>query len=124
MHAGATGVVNTNDGAADFNSQIHCGTNLLTEGFTDGTAEHSIIVGVHHHRATINSAVAGDNAIAIGVIGISGHFRQTPHLHKRAFIQEGIDALAGSCSAQRGALRLGTLTARVLGLGHFSPEVS
>src|SRR5699024_8663009 len=66
LDARTTGVADADDRAADTGREAHALAALLAEGFAHRAAVDGLVVGVDRHRTTVDPAVAGDHAVAVG----------------------------------------------------------
>ena len=68
LDARAAGVVEPDDGAADLHREVHDLDDLLAEDLAEGAAEDGEVLREHRHRAALDGAVAGDDAVAVGPV--------------------------------------------------------
>lgn len=66
LDAGAAGVVDADERAARLQREVHDLHDLLAVGLAEGTAEDGEVLREHGHRAAVDRAVAGDDAVAVG----------------------------------------------------------
>src|SRR5699024_283283 len=94
LNSSAAGVLNADDGTANFNGHVHDLADLLPKRHANGTTVDGLIVRVDAHGATRDAAIASDYAIRIDGIGDIGSFAQRANLNEGSFVQQRIDALA------------------------------
>ena len=128
LDAGAAGVVEADDGAADLHREVHDLDDLLAEDLAEGAAEDGEVLGEDRHLATVDHAVAGDDAVAVGpVLVLAEVVAAVPgvlvHLDEGALVEEHLDALAGGLLAARVLLLDGALGPGVGHLGDASLQV-
>src|SRR5699024_8334896 len=76
LDAGAAGVVQADDGAADLHGEVHDLGDLLAEDLTEGAAEDREVLGEDGHLPTVDGAVPGDHAVAVGAVGLLAEVRR------------------------------------------------
>jgi hypothetical protein len=108
LDARAAGVVDADERAADLHRQVHDLDDLLAEHLAQGTAEHREVLGEHADLSTVDRAVAGDDAVAVGAVLLLTErdrpvARELVELDERVLVQQRPDPLAG------GLLALGVL---------------
>ena len=94
MDAGAAGVLDADDGTADFDGHIHDFADFAAEGDADGTTVDSFVVGVHGDGASTDATVAGDDAVTVGGVGFVGGAAEGSDFDEGAFVEQAVDALA------------------------------
>ena len=100
LDAGATGVVEADDGSADAESGVHDLDDFGGVGFGEGAAEDGEVLGEDEDDATVDAAVAGDEAVAgdslVGHAEVGGSVGdEFVGLFEGALVEEEVDALAG-----------------------------
>ena len=94
MDAGAGGVLDADDGAADFDGHVHDFADFAAEGDADGSAIDGFVVGVDGDGASADATVAGDDAVAVGGVGFVGCAAEGSDFDEGAFVEQSVDALA------------------------------
>src|SRR5690606_39947505 len=61
-------LVDADDGPARLHRQVHHLDDLLAVDLTERTAEHGDVLAEHAHRAAVDGAVAGDDAVAVRAV--------------------------------------------------------
>ncbi len=115
LDAGAAGVVDADDRAADHGHPLHQPGDLAAEHLSDGALEHRLVVAEHADRAAVDGGVAGDHAVAEQCVRIAGSLRQRTDLEEAAGIDQGVNARAGARNALLVPLGGGLLTTGFLG---------
>jgi hypothetical protein len=108
LDARAAGVVDADDRATGLHRQVHDLDDLLAEDLTERAAEDREVLGEDAHGATVDGAVAGDDAVAVGPVAVLPEVAgavpgQAVQLDEAVLVEELEDALA------RGLLSLGML---------------
>ena len=98
LDAGTGAVVEADDRRAHLERQVHHLVDLLGEHLAEGATEHREVLAEHEHLAAVDGAPAGDDTVAVGVLGqrVTGPVAgQHVQLVERALVQQVLDALAG-----------------------------
>ena len=108
LDAGAAAVVDPDDGAAGLHGVVHDLDDLLAVDLAEAAAEDGEVVAVDRDRAAVDGAGAGDDAVAVGAVGLDAEVvRAVPgqlvELGERALVEQQGDPLPG------GQLALGVL---------------
>ncbi|CFE53334.1 Uncharacterised protein [Mycobacterium tuberculosis] len=115
LDAGAAGVVDADDRAADHRAPLHQPGHLAAKHLPDGAAEHGLVVREHADRPAVDEAMSGDHAVPVERVGVTGGAAQRSDLHEATRIDQLVDAGAGTRDALLVALGGGLLTAGFLG---------
>ena len=94
LDAGAAGVLDADDRAADFDGHVHDFADFAAEGDADGSAVDGFVVGVDGDGASADATVAGDDAVAVGGVGFVGGAAEGSDFDEGAFVEQAVDALA------------------------------
>src|SRR5690606_10924455 len=70
LDAGAAGIVDADHGAAGLEGEVHDLDDLLAVDLAEGSAEDGEILGEDGDRAAVDGAVARDDAVAVGAVGV------------------------------------------------------
>ncbi len=110
LDAGAAGVVDADQRAADLHGQVHDLDDLLAEHLAQRPAEHREVLGENADLPAVDRAVAGDDAVAIRPVLLlpKGHrpvARERVELDERVLVQQRRDPLA-RCVLALGVLLL------------------
>ena len=114
LDAGATGVVDADDRAADHGDPFHQPGDLAPEHLPHRPAEHGLVVGEHPDGASVDRAVPGHHAVAVERVRVARGSGQCADLQEAARIEQRVDAGAGAGDAALVALGGGC---RPAGLG-------
>lgn len=112
LNAGAAGVLNTDNWAANLDGHIHDLSDLLAEGHTHGTAVDRLIVRVDAHRTAGDAPVARHHTIRVDGVRVARGLAQGADFHERALVEQRVNALA-----RRGPAGLVAALTRTLGSG-------
>ena len=108
LDARAARVVDADHRHAGLHREVHDLDDLLAEDLAEAAAEDGEVLGEHAHRAAVDRAVAGDDAVAVGpVVGqvevVGAVPRERVELDEGALVEQHVDPLA------RGRLAAGVL---------------
>ena len=128
LDAGATGVVDADDRAADLHRKVHDLDDLLAEDLAEGAAEDGEVLGEDRHRPAVDGAIAGDDAVAIRpVLLLAELVAAVPgvlvHLDERALVEEQLDPLPGGLLALGVLLLHRACRASIGDLGNPTPKI-
>src|SRR5690606_35056212 len=106
LDAGTAGVVETDDRAAHLEREVHDLDDLLAEDLTERATEDGEVLGEHRDGASVDLAVAGDDAVAVRPVlllaeGGGAVPRILVQLDEGALVEEHVDALARRLLAAR-----------------------
>lgn len=115
LDTGTTGVVDADDGCADFEGLVHDLADLLGMGLRKGSTKDGKVLGEDEDRAAVDVAVAGDNTVAVVLLLLHAKVRASVELECVVFgegscINKERNALASS-ELSLGVLLLDTLLA-------------
>jgi hypothetical protein len=104
LDPGAGTLVDPDDGAAGLDGEVHHLGDLLAVHLTERAAEDREVLAEHAHLPTVDGAVAGDHAVAVGAPllepeGDGAVSRQLVELDERALVEEHLDPLARRAAA-------------------------
>ena len=128
LDARAAGVVDADHRDAGLERQVHDLDDLLAEDLAEGPAEDGEVLREDADLATVDGAVAGDDAVAVRPpLGDAEGCRAVPGqrvgLDEGALVEQGVDALASGLLAAR-VLRVDGLgRAGVAGLVHLVAQL-
>ena len=128
LDARAAALVDADDGAAVLDREVLDLDDLLAVDLAERAAEDGHVLAEDRDRPAVDVAVAGDDAVAEGALGVHAEVRgavagELVELGERARVQQRLDALAGGHLAGGVLLLHGALGARVLGLLDAALEV-
>src|SRR3712207_965750 len=124
----AAALVDPDDRAAVAHGQVEDLHDLLAVDLAEAAAEHRDVLGEDADRAPVDGAVADDDAVPEGSLGLHAEgggavASELVELGERARVQQRLDPLAGGHLARSVLLLHGALGARVGGLLHATLEV-
>jgi hypothetical protein len=104
LDPGAATLVDPHDRAAGPHRQVHHLEDLLAVHLAEAATEDGGVLAEHTHRATVDGAVAGDHAVAVGAVGLLTEVgaavpRQLVELDERSRIQQHVDPFPGGLSS-------------------------
>src|SRR5690606_28848567 len=123
LDAGATGVLDADDRAADLDGHLHDLDDLAAEGLADGTAVDGLVVGVDAHRAAVDTPVAGDDTVGVDGVRDAGGLGQGADLNEGAFVGMRGEALSRGRLTGLVAFGAGTFGARIAGPFEARPQI-
>src|SRR6185503_8773188 len=127
LDARAAGVVETDDRRPVAHRQVHDLADLLGERLGQRTAEHREILREHVDEPSVDSTVAGHDAVAVILLLIQTEIaRAVDHkaieLDERTFVEEKVEALARRELSFRVLCLDASLAASLLRLGNATLE--
>jgi hypothetical protein len=104
LDAGAAGVVDPDDRAADLHGQVEHLDDLFAEHLAERAAEDREILREDTHLPAVDRAVTGHHAVAVGPVAVEAEIGRTMpgqavELDERALVEQHGDALAGGLLA-------------------------
>ena len=94
LDAGAAGVVDADDRAADHGDPLHQPGNLAAEHLSHRAAEHGVVVAEHTDRTAVDGAVPGDHTVAEQRVRIAGRAGQRADLQETARVEQRVNSRA------------------------------